>query len=300
MKVENLMLQYLDKKKLLIKQRTLDSYQYVCEHFVPKELKFEDTKKIKLDNLQKYLNDLAKKGLATNTIKLTWRVMKNILAQETKLKIPLENVVVPKTTEKQVNAFSNQEKLNLEQAIDVTKKPQEIGVLLALYLGLRLGEVLALRWEDIDFENSVVEIKRSVYKQKELYIFTTPKTKSSLRRIPLPQELKRILKKLKSKSNSAFIVNYKGNVVSPRNYQKRFACLQKRAGIKNLKGFHALRHTFASNALECGMDVRSLADIMGHKNASITLNRYAHSMFDYKEKMMNYIFHHSTKNSKKL
>ena len=69
-------------------------------------------------------------------------------------------------------------------------------------------------------------------------------------------------------------------------YQRNFSKLQERLNIPH-KGFHALRHTFATRALECGMDVKTLSEILGHKSATVTLNRYVHSMSDYKKEMMN-------------
>jgi len=94
------------------------------------------------------------------------------------------------------------------------------------------------------------------------------------------------LKKIKKETESEYVVSDKRRGVSVRVYQRNFSVLLKRIGVPH-KGFHALRHTFATRTLECGMDVKTLSEILGHKSATTTLNRYVHSMADYKKEMMN-------------
>ena len=91
---------------------------------------------------------------------------------------------------------------------------------------------------------------------------------------------------MKKQSKSDYVIENKGTAVFMRSYQRTFELLLKRLNIPH-KGFHALRHTFATRALECGMDVKTLSEILGHKNATITLNRYAHSLWEHKSEMMN-------------
>ena len=101
--------------------------------------------------------------------------------------------------------------------------------------------------------------------------------------IPLPKQLLPVLKEYKRKSISEYVVeSEKGEPPTVRSYQRTFGLLQKRLHIER-KGFHSLRHTFATRALECGMDVKTLAEILGHKNATVTLNRYAHSLMEHKQ-----------------
>lgn len=122
--------------------------------------------------------------------------------------------------------------------------------------------------------------------ENHIRITDSPKTVNSRRVIPLPKQLLPKLKSIKKSSNSDFVVSVGSNAVSVRSYQRSFELLLKRLNIDHC-GFHLLRHTFATRALECGMDVKTLSEIFGHKNPTITLNRYAHSLLEHKSTMMN-------------
>ena len=159
-------------------------------------------------------------------------------------------------------------------------------ILLCLYSGLRIGELIALRWSDIDFTKGLLTVSKSCHDSKNGLIIDEPKTATSRRVIPLPKQLLPILKSIKKKSDSPFVVSANGKPVSVRSYQRSFELLLKRLNIPH-KGFHSLRHTFATRALECGMDVKTLSEILGHKNPTVTLNRYAHSLIEHKADMMN-------------
>lgn len=110
----------------------------------------------------------------------------------------------------------------------------------------------------------------------------TPKTRTSRREIPIPKQILEIMKSIRKKSNSKYVIANAASPVSVRSYQRSFELLLKKLNIAH-KGFHALRHTFATRALECGMDVKTLSEILGHKNPTITLNRYVHSLMEHKK-----------------
>lgn len=117
-------------------------------------------------------------------------------------------------------------------------------------------------------------------------ITDTPKTDSSIRIIPLPKQIIQIIRSYRKQNNTQLVISYKGKGVSIRTYQRNFDALLRELNI-NHRGFHALRHTFATRAIECGMDVKTLSEILGHKSPTITLNRYAHSLLNHKKEMMD-------------
>ena len=165
------------------------------------------------------------------------------------------------------------------------------GILLCLYTGLRIGELMALKWTDIDLTNSELNVTKScsdgmLSNGRYGRLMDTPKTDTSLRIIPIPKQLIPLLKEVKNCNKSEYVVGEGNKLISIRSYQRSFDLLLKKLNIDH-KGFHALRHTFATRACESGMDIKTLSEILGHKNPSFTLSRYAHSFMDHKRVMMN-------------
>lgn len=191
-----------------------------------------------------------------------------------------------------VEAFTREEQRRLEEAIAVSEDRRLFGIRLCLYTGLRIGELLGLEWQDVDMEKGILHIGKTVYREKnaegEWQLFVDrPKTAASERMVPLPGYLAEDLRIYRRGARSEFVIeNKKAERMSIRSYQYLFERLTEKARVRKLN-FHALRHTFATRALECGMDIKTLSELMGHKNATITLNRYAHSMMDTKIAAMN-------------
>ena len=163
--------------------------------------------------------------------------------------------------------------------------------MLCLYTGLRIGELLSLTWDDIDLQKGIITVSKSCHDSWEngeyVKVIDTPKTDFSERIIPLPKQLLSRLREYKKSSSENYVIcGERVHGVQVRSYQKSFELLLKRLKLPH-KGFHSLRHTFATRALECGMDIKTLSEILGHKNPTITLKRYAHSMLEHKTEMMN-------------
>ena len=251
--------------------------------------------------LQKFISTLFNggnkrtgKGLSPNFVKSVISVLQNSLKTAHILGLipeyTADKIKRPKIVEKQVECFSVAEQKKIEQYVLESKKSKLKGIVLCLYTGLRIGELLALTWDDIDFQKGRLAVTKTCHdgnvNGKHCIIVDTPKTETSYRYIPLSKPLLAILKDLKKESESNYVVSDKADPVFVRSYQRTFELLLKRLNIPH-KGFHALRHTFATRAIECGMDVKSLSEILGHKNATITLNRYAHSLWEHKLEMMN-------------
>lgn len=283
------------------KQRTFVRYcQTVDIHIIPMLGEYELTELSPIV-LQRFISDLLAngnkrtgKGLSPNFVKLVISVLQNSLKTAHILGLTPEytadKIKRPKIVEKQVECFSVAEQKKIEQYVLGSKKPKLKGIVVCLYTGLRIGELLALTWDDIEFVKGRLAVTKTFHdgnvNGKHCIIADTPKTETSRRYIPLSKPLLAVLKNLKKESRSDYVVSDKSAPVFVRSYQRTFELLLKRLDIPH-KGFHALRHTFATRALECGMDVKSLSEILGHKNATITLNRYAHSLWEHKAEMMN-------------
>lgn len=180
----------------------------------------------------------------------------------------------------------------------ILKKPEacSIGILVCMFTGLRIGEICALRWEDISFSDQSIYIHHTLQRiqmhrghgAKTEVVVTTPKSSCSIRKIPLPDEILEILVLNKKASSGYVLTNDEYKFIEPRTMQNKFKKILKAVGIENAN-FHALRHTFATRCVELGFDVKSLSEILGHATVNITMNRYVHPTYEMKKKNMQKI-----------
>lgn len=286
------------------KHKTYIRYSEIFSRHISPRLGSYELNELKLLVLQQFVTALSlngniktNEGLAANSVNGIITVMQSSLKVACGIgeiaEYTANKIKRPKAREKQIACFSVSEQRKIEQAILNGEKPKKFGVVLCLYTGLRIGELLAHTWQDIDFRKSTVSVTKTCYDSKDATgrftrITDTPKTETSRRVIPLPKQLIEHLKNIKRSSKSEYVISSCSGDrgISVRAYQRSFAALQARLGIER-KNFHALRHTIATRALESGMDVKSLSEILGHKNPTVTLNRYVHSLMDHKREMMN-------------
>ena len=193
-----------------------------------------------------------------------------------------------------IKAFSLDEQIKFERYIDKQNNDEYFVYILTLYTGLRLGEVTALTWKDINLKTGTININKSKYKirNKEgiwVYEISSPKSKASIRQIPIPSFLKDKLIDLKKRSKSKYVVaRVTGEELTDKVITWRLSLILRKLKIKNLS-FHSLRHSFATRALENKMDIKTLSEILGHSDITTTLNIYTHSLINHKKKEMRKI-----------
>lgn len=283
------------------KERTYIRYEQLIRTHIAPKIGVNDVNDLTPIVLQSFVtellssgNDKTGKGLSANTVNAIISVLQNSLRTAHLLGYLREytaNMIKrPKLNERKIECFTLAEQKKIEAAVFESKKTKMFGIVLCLYTGLRIGELLALTWSDIDFGKGLLFVSKTCHDgndgQNHIRIIDSPKTVNSRRVIPLPKQILPLLKAVKKRSECEFIVADGDKPVFVRSYQRTFELLLKKLHIPH-KGFHSLRHTFATRAIECGVDVKTLSEILGHKNATITLNRYAHSMLEHKQDMMN-------------
>lgn len=282
--------------KYNVKTKTLRLYETILRVHIFTNFNNTSIDEITSIQLQNYINELNDYNLSINTIYVIRNILNNIFQYALNngyiIINPLNNVRFPKKQEKELDILTKDEQNKLINYC-LSSKTSYYGIIICLMTGIRLGELLALKWSDIDLSLKLIHINKTMSYLKEngkyTTIFTEPKTIRSIRKIPLSNELIKILKKIKKESISEFVISTKnGTYILIRNYQKTFELILKKLNIKNYR-FHTLRHTFATNALELGMDIKTLSEILGHSSPTITLERYAHSRMDYKYEMMQKI-----------
>lgn len=197
-------------------------------------------------------------------------------------KPPLRRVKEPP---KQMRVLSVSEQQTLENFLMRDMDTYKLGVLLALYTGLRVGELCALQWEDITDGN--VTVNKSVHRIKKgnstIVEVSTPKTPASNRMIPLPAFLLPVIEM--HRTTGPVVSTHKGKQAEPRLMQLKFEKYVAACGLEKAN-FHALRHTFATRCVEAGFDVKTLSEILGHTDVKTTLNRYVHSSYALKQENM--------------
>lgn len=190
---------------------------------------------------------------------------------------------------KPIKTFSKAEQARLLSGIYGGLNSFKIALLLCLYTGLRLGELCALKWTDFDLKNMSMMVNRTVQRiavqndmSKTILMETAPKSEGSKRTIPLTAEIIELLAQLNQSRPYVFGGD---KPLEPRTMQYRFKKLLKETDVGD-RNFHILRHTFATNCIENGMDVKALSEILGHSDVKITLNRYVHPTMESKRKQL--------------
>lgn len=200
-----------------------------------------------------------------------------------------------KKNEKEMRVLTTQEQKKLTCTLLSETDLTKLGILLSLYTGIRVGELCALRWENLSVQNKTLRVRETMQriqcdetteKSKTKIIITEPKSKCSIRDIPLPDFLIEITGKFQGSPKSFVLTGDENRYIEPRTMQNRFQCYVKQSGIQQTN-YHSLRHTFATRCIEVGFEIKSLSEILGHANVNITLNRYVHSSFDLKCNNMN-------------
>lgn len=288
--------EWLKYKKNTVKKSTYYNYSYSVEKYLYPRFADQDITQIKdyNDFIEKLTDTLAPKTVRDIITKL--KEIINFYEEEHNTKLNIKKMSLPKMNKKEIQILSNKEKQKLEKYCIEQNSLKSLGILICLNTGLRIGEVCALRWENVDFETRRIHVEKTIeriYSKEETkttVIIDTPKSITSVRTIPINSKLYNILKQIrgKSKKTDFVLTGSSEHYVEPRNYQYHFKEILKRNKVKKYK-FHTLRHTFATNCIEAGMDIKSLSEILGHADVSITLNIYVHSSDKIKRKYLEKI-----------
>ena len=231
-------------------------------------------------------------GLSPQSVNALLTMLRSILKYGNRqYKLPLPEIMYLNCEKKEMRVLSPDEQKLLSEVLMKDLDIYKLSVLVALYTGLRIGELCALKWTDIDTDS--IHVRRTVQRLKKEngpgteLIVGDPKTKTSNRIIPIPSFLQELLSIFRENApgTTYFLACQKTDMVEPRVLQYKFKQYLKAAGIENAT-FHTLRHTFATRCIECGFEVKSLSEILGHANVQLTLNRYVHSSFALKQANM--------------
>jgi len=284
-----------DLEKPNIKLSTYSSYRSKIENHILPILGNKMLNKLNSNDIQSWLDELIIKGLRPNSVRAIYRIL-NAALQKAVYKHCLfinscANVMLPTIKSVQINALTISEQKRLEKEACRSKGGEAI--ILALYTGMRIGEISALKWDNIDFENNIIRVQETLQRItayendaiKTKIIIDVPKSNMSFRIIPFGCYLKKYLLKLKTRTNNDYVISYKGRYVEPRTISYRFRQMTKKADLVDIT-FHGLRHTYATRCMECGIDIVSLSQLLGHASTKMTLDTYADSTLTQRKAAM--------------
>lgn len=287
-------------KKQYVKKSSFSAYVLLIEnHLLPA---FGDKKIIEEAEVQTFVFQKLEQGLSQKTIKDILIVLKMVLKFGAKNKyfehIPF-NIQFPTEREKHnIEVLSRTNQKKVMSYIETHFTFRNVGVYICLSAGIRIGEVCALTWEDIDTDNGVINIRKTIQRiyliedgdRKTELILDTPKTKNSIRSIPMSRDLLRMLKPLKKiVNNSFFVLTNDAKPTEPRTYRSYYKNLMKELNMPDLK-FHGLRHSFATRCIESKCDYKTVSVLLGHSNITTTLNLYVHPNLEQKKKCIDQMF----------
>lgn len=294
---------WLSEIYLTVKPSTYSRYTIVLEsHILPHfgTFKIIDLQTSDINNFtrEKMENGRAdgKGGLSAKSVRDILSIIKTILdfGENNDIISNGPRVTYPKNHQQSIRVLSRQEQSLLEDVLTNDIDIHKLGILLCLYTGLRIGEICALRWQDISADFDVISVRQTLQRiknsdnqdKKTVIIIDVPKSPNSIRDIPIPKFISPYLRSFFSDNHFYFLANETMDFTEPRTMQNHFARSIKATSIANAN-FHSLRHTFATRCIEAGVDTKSLSEMLGHSNVNITLERYVHSSFDQKRAGIN-------------
>lgn len=288
-------------KKPYVKKSTYSAYSLIIEnHLVPF---FGNKTSISEQMVQNYAFEKFNSGLSTKSIKDTIVVLKMIAKYVDKIGFHGTtnwDIIFPTELRKdsiEVLDLNTQRKIMSYVKRNISFR--NLGIYLCLSTGVRIGELCALQWKDIDTDTGYVSVNKTIARiylmdengeNRTEVVIDTPKTQNSLREIPIYNELLKLLKPLKRIVNPEYyVLTNSPTPLEPRTYRNYYKKIMKTLNVPNIK-FHGLRHSFATRCIESNCDYKTVSVLLGHSKINTTLNLYVHPNLNQKKKCINKMF----------
>lgn len=272
---------WLLRKKIEVKESTYSNYYGVIEKHIRPYFKDYKVKELSEEIISKFILSKIEKELSSKTIKDIGIILKQLLNfMELNIKVS-----TPKASKKEIKILKSEDKTIIINYIKENPNRDTFGMLLALFMGFRIGEVCALKVKYIDLENQCIYIKHTVERVKDFesgtrktkLVLDDPKSNSGKRSVPIPSDILDFVTEIKKhySNENNFIVTDKTKLVDPRGYYYRYKKILEKLGFNNYD-FHTLRHTFATDCVSVGCDAKTLMELLGHADVKISLDVYVH------------------------
>ena len=289
-----------EDKRLYVKRSTFAAYILLLDnHLIPS---FGQERDVTEPKVQDFVLRKLDCGLSQKSVRDMLVVLRMVLKYAVKnglmehheidVKFPTER------ERKEVQVLSRNSQQRIMRHLKENLSPMNLGIYICLCTGLRIGEICALKWEDIDMDSGMIRISKTI---QRIYvkngtdchtevIIDTPKTMNSMRMIPIPRDLRRMLHAhRRSADGECFLITNSPRPVEPRTYRNYYNKLMNELKMPKLK-FHSLRHSFATRCIESRCDYKTVSALLGHSNISTTLNLYVHPNMEQKKRCVEQMF----------
>ncbi|MDO5392462.1 MAG: tyrosine-type recombinase/integrase [Eubacteriales bacterium] len=290
--------EWLKSERIKVKESTFVRYETIVERHIKPRLGGQYPLSIRENLVDSFTQKLlCEDELSAKTVKDILVALRSILkytARQFPGIFPEIQFSYPKESKQFIRVLSIEEQVNLCSYLLCNMDLCKFGVMLALYTGLRIGELCALQWKDISGKDCLISVNATVQRIKDIdagshsqtkITIGEPKSDCSTRQIPMTDFIAELCERMRPENSAAFILTGTEKCMEPRTLQYRLAKYTKECGLDGVH-FHTLRHTFATRCIEVGFEIKSLSEILGHASTTITLNRYVHSSMELKRDNM--------------
>lgn len=289
---------WLKDRKISVREATYVKYLTVVNRHILPKLGGCFPAGINEPIINAFTDELLKEGLKTKTVHDILVILNGIIRFASVSftgVFPQIKITYPKEKKKEMRVLTRDEQERLVSYLSRDRDPCKFGVLLALYTGIRIGELCALKWADISQKDGTLCVSSTLQRlrdtsekaeNKTRVIMGDPKSDTSARTIPLTQQAISLCEKMNPGDENAFVLTGTHAYMEPRLLQYRIEKYTRDCGLEGVH-CHTLRHTFATRAVEVGFEIKSLSEVLGHANTTITLERYVHSSMELKRNNMS-------------
>lgn len=285
-----------EDKKQYVKRSTFAAYTLLIEnHILPS---FGEMALVEEQDVQTFVFRKLNEGLSHKTIKDILIVLKMILRFGAKNQMTeYRQIDIKFPTERDKHSIDILNRSHQKQIMEYIRLHftfKNLGIYICLSAGMRIGEICALTWDDLDVENGIIHVRKTIqriyviekHRKYTEVILDTPKTKNSIREIPMTKNLLKMIRPIKKIVNGNFyVLTNEPKPTEPRTYRNYYKQFMQSLGLPLMK-FHGLRHSFATRCIESKCDYKTVSVLLGHSNISTTLNLYVHPNLEQKKRCM--------------
>ncbi len=294
--------EWIHKLRPQIKESSYIKYRNMARNYLVPELGDFLWVELRREDIELFCNEMLLnggqkgKGLSQKTVSDLLSMIRNVFRYANICGYPLPCDISSITVKQRANEFrilSRLEQETLCRYLYSNMNERNLGIMLSLFTGLRVGEVCALKWEDISFAEQTIYVHKTMQRiqsesssgPRTKITISSPKSQCSIRRIPIPGTLVQLLEQFPSDHEGYILTGSDDKYIEPRILQRHFKKILINTPIEPVK-YHTLRHTFATRCVEMNFDIKSLSEILGHASVTITMNRYVHPSMELKRENM--------------